>query len=1023
MKNPILSPAIILALASFTSAQLLTAPFIAQLAVQPIDTSMAGIPQLNLTLQKDTVDPYLKSGTLGPIQILIDDTKPGITVHTDGLFGADLAVWNAPDRYADAKPYLQDAGFNWFRFPDGSLSNEYHWNGSGHYDSTGLWIVDSKNWTPGFVAECKWRGTSKDNYGFKRASNLTDGDTNTEWWGTLYDSQDPPWFMVDLGSAQTVDSMHIDWGKLRPKAYTLVAWDSNEAKYPGPHQNHTNLWKPLVAGKDGIVKKNFSTAHFAPRSARYWAVRFNTSDLNKEGVQVREFKLLGAGQAITHNVPDAHQQPKTLGIGTRSGDFARTDWTNIKWNFESFIDYVKNMPNGRAVIDVNLGLGTPEEAAAWVRYANKTKGYNIHDWQIGNENDGDWEEAGPLSARQYTAKFLAFARAMKAVDPTIHIHGPLHSGDEVNLRGDGTYSGKSWLNTFLKLVGEAERHDKKTYLDAVDFHTYPYWAKENLNAHAMLGASSRLGPNIDTLLNWMGTLLPEGNKRELHMSEFSSTVVGTDITLRAVQASAVAHIFGQFMVRAGDRGHVLPWDVYGGWQKGPDNTQGAIRLFNSPGEGAWSSWGHIAPSSQYFGLYLAFQNWVREGLHVLPATSLDSAIRVFALGNNDTTHLLFINMSAKDLPVQATRKSGTASPSETFFFSDRNFTWNGTDQRAFAQPGIGPWANRNASATQITFTIPAHGIALLNWDAKMLQKNPVEVMHAGITSNLLLPGDTFEYWATLRQREGSIVSGEFRCPPFASGKLMPVDSSFGGELEGVHIRVPIPKDAKPGNYELGLQAEGFGGEGIAEKYPFRVRGNYRTIYSIADFDGKEPNMYTYANGNNTTAINTEIKPGSMPLGGFLLAKFTIEQPKGQNWPNFASVHFPIERNMMEGNGIPGVPEGTRIAGIVFDYASMHSSEDGYFDVLIPSDNVKDYDEFKANLRNTHGTWLRDTVLWIKTSQDGWGKSQGTLQANNVKELEFRAHGEGKGEMRLDNISLLGEDGKEIPLPNAMRRLR
>ena len=52
--------------------------------------------------------------------------------------------------------------------------------------------------------------------------------------------------------------------------------------------------------------------------------------------------------------------------------------------------YIKTLPNAQAVICVNAGTGTSKEAAAWVRYANKVKGYNIKQWQIGNELDGEW---------------------------------------------------------------------------------------------------------------------------------------------------------------------------------------------------------------------------------------------------------------------------------------------------------------------------------------------------------------------------------------------------------------------------------------------------------------------------------------------------------------------------------------------------------------------------------------------------------------------------------------------------------
>jgi hypothetical protein len=107
------------------------------------------------------------------------------------------------------------------------------------------------------------------------------------------------------------------------------------------------------------------------------------------------------------------------------------------------------LPSGaQAIITVNYGSnaagsggGDPAEAADWVRYANKEKGWNIHYWEIGNEIGGngffgtEWEldlhapapkgdnrKGNPaLSQTAYGKNSLEFIRAMKAVDPTIKI--------------------------------------------------------------------------------------------------------------------------------------------------------------------------------------------------------------------------------------------------------------------------------------------------------------------------------------------------------------------------------------------------------------------------------------------------------------------------------------------------------------------------------------------------------------------------------------------------------------------------
>ncbi|MGH9846412.1 MAG: alpha-L-arabinofuranosidase C-terminal domain-containing protein, partial [Blastocatellia bacterium] len=85
---------------------------------------------------------------------------------------------------------------------------------------------------------------------------------------------------------------------------------------------------------------------------------------------------------------------------------------------------------------VNVGSGTPEEAAAMVEYANgspETKWgkirarnghpepYRIRDWSLGNEEYLQTVGGGPGAL--YGERSIAFAKAMRAVDPSIRLVG------------------------------------------------------------------------------------------------------------------------------------------------------------------------------------------------------------------------------------------------------------------------------------------------------------------------------------------------------------------------------------------------------------------------------------------------------------------------------------------------------------------------------------------------------------------------------------------------------------------------
>ena len=86
-------------------------------------------------------------------------------------------------------------------------------------------------------------------------------------------------------------------------------------------------------------------------------------------------------------------------------------------------------------ITVNIGNGTPEEAAAWVEYCNgpadtemgrlraengHPEPYGVHHWEIGNEIYGEWQ-IGHCDAGENARRYEAFVAAMRAVDPSIEV--------------------------------------------------------------------------------------------------------------------------------------------------------------------------------------------------------------------------------------------------------------------------------------------------------------------------------------------------------------------------------------------------------------------------------------------------------------------------------------------------------------------------------------------------------------------------------------------------------------------------
>jgi alpha-L-arabinofuranosidase len=125
------------------------------------------------------------------------------------------------------------------------------------------------------------------------------------------------------------------------------------------------------------------------------------------------------------------------GVGPRKDRPVVLDkaWNSLNSNqfgTDEFLAWCK-ATGTQPLMGLNLGTGTPEEAAALVEYCNVEKGtrwselrrkngiaepYKVQHWCLGNEMDGPWQ-IGHMSATEYGYKAADAARQMRAVDPAL----------------------------------------------------------------------------------------------------------------------------------------------------------------------------------------------------------------------------------------------------------------------------------------------------------------------------------------------------------------------------------------------------------------------------------------------------------------------------------------------------------------------------------------------------------------------------------------------------------------------------
>jgi alpha-L-arabinofuranosidase len=127
------------------------------------------------------------------------------------------------------------------------------------------------------------------------------------------------------------------------------------------------------------------------------------------------------------------------GVGPKTNRPRTLDkaWDTLESNqfgTNEFLEWCK-AANTKALMGLNLGTGTAEEAAALVEYCNIDKGtrwsdlrrqhgfaetWNVKHWCLGNEMDGPWQ-IGHMTAAEYGLKAADAARQMRYVDSSLKL--------------------------------------------------------------------------------------------------------------------------------------------------------------------------------------------------------------------------------------------------------------------------------------------------------------------------------------------------------------------------------------------------------------------------------------------------------------------------------------------------------------------------------------------------------------------------------------------------------------------------
>jgi sugar lactone lactonase YvrE len=319
--------------------------------------------------------------------------------------------------------------------------------------------------------------------------------------------------------------------------------------------------------------------------------------------------------------------------------------------FDDFAQVATNLA-AQAFITVNYGTGSPEEAAAWVKYSNKTRDYAFKFWEIGNEVYGkSWEldqRASPNDPYTYATQVQLYMQQMKAVDPTIKVGVCVTDGEDnwANYPGqngavnsaDGTthYGWTPVVLYTLKQLGVTP-----------DFVTYHYYPEQGSDNDPMVlqgtGNWSAIAANLRQMItDYFG---PGGANIELLCGENNSDVYGQgQQSVSLVNACYYADSLGQLMQT--EFNSFLWWDLRNG-----QNPVGGGGEFD-PLLYGWRQYGDLGMMNglgdnlndrypQFFSAKL-MQHFIRGGDSVVKAVSNNGLLSAYAAKRSDGSLALLV---------------------------------------------------------------------------------------------------------------------------------------------------------------------------------------------------------------------------------------------------------------------------------------------------------------------------------------------------------------------------------------------
>ncbi|MGH9466687.1 MAG: discoidin domain-containing protein [Terriglobales bacterium] len=604
-------------------------------------------------------------------------------------------------------------------------------------------------------------------------SRLNDGDPTTYWKSSPYlaqhftgedDSLHPQWIIVDLGEYYPVDAIRLDWAEPSARVYRVEYWVGDDpmnweepaldgngegGQYLPVSRQAMGKWVrfsngTVTNGNGGRVTLKLADTPAYTRYVRVVMTQCNQrpapghdpNDIRSRlgyaihEVYVGRLEVSGRFDDLVVHARDENRRvvrqaqrpnqaerrvpapgPKQTATYCSSTDpwhtaearNPRGDQTGLDLFLSSGI--TNNLP---AMIPIAIIYGIPEDGAAQVAYMNK-RGYKVGWLEMGEEADGQY-----YMPEDYAALYCQFANAIRKVDPTLKLGGPVYQGinQDVTLWPDAQ-GRTSWSGRFVDYL---KAHGHLQDLGFFSFEIYPYASRtmgwkdlyrvQEINRSLLQGLRNAGVPKNVPLVNSESNLCGSLSR---WMSDIFSALWLADNLGSFFQEGG-----GFYVHSPGDPGGTehggQGWGNWANFSWGPNNTVVNYMPF-------------------YWGSRLINLEWVKHGIGTHKLYRVDSSLEdaagnvlvtAYAVERPDGEWALLVINKDHDQPheiaIQFQGANGPRyfhGPVRMVTYGSEQYVWHGETANAYADPQKPPLHSTVAAGRGAAVRLPKASVTVL----------------------------------------------------------------------------------------------------------------------------------------------------------------------------------------------------------------------------------------------------------------------------------------------------------------------